>query len=429
MVSSKSLSTFGILVKGMIAYQPGGLSERQAILSALENPIEATSIGQAVVTLRKWLGWKRRAEEVGVSIPDPTILARGLSKLTKKLISVHPELHFRLQLVRSSLMVDSVPTHDAISKYSEHLLAELEQMGHQSRKKETPTELPKIKKMEDHGRDTKEKKEGKESEEREKGKCRFYLTDQGCRRGKTCTFSHDLKDEKKRCWVCGSCEHFAPACTRPKDQKDGSPKPKIAKAERDKGSKAKTEEEGGDEVQPAIKELLREANDMLKGMNTTPSPSSAGTSPTNKGGDSPERQEVVERLQQQLNALRQKAFQLCRLKKGEKQGLLDSGATHPLRPSKKGEDKGSNRVVQVALADGRIVDLPISPAGSMVSDEEDIEPIIPMGLLTDVLGCTVTWSKDQLQVKHPARGTLPVEQKDGCLQLLSKPGTRADRRA
>ena len=31
-VSSRSLSTFGILVKGMIAYQPGSLSERQAIL-------------------------------------------------------------------------------------------------------------------------------------------------------------------------------------------------------------------------------------------------------------------------------------------------------------------------------------------------------------------------------------------------------------
>ena len=38
----------------MIAYQPGGLSERQAILAALENPMEAASIGQAVMTLRKW---------------------------------------------------------------------------------------------------------------------------------------------------------------------------------------------------------------------------------------------------------------------------------------------------------------------------------------------------------------------------------------
>ncbi|CAK9074981.1 Retrovirus-related Pol polyprotein from transposon TNT 1-94 [Durusdinium trenchii] len=109
-VSSKSLSTFGILVKGMIAYQPGGLSERQAILGqALQNPVEASNVGQGVTTFA--LRWKRRAEEVGVSIPDPTILARGLGKMMKKLVSMHPELHFRLQLIRSTL-VDAVPTHD-----------------------------------------------------------------------------------------------------------------------------------------------------------------------------------------------------------------------------------------------------------------------------------------------------------------------------
>ena len=416
-VSSKSLSTFGILVKGMIAYQPGGLSERQAILAALENPMEAASIGQAVMTLRKWLRWRRRAEEVGVSIPDPTILARGLSKLTKKLVVVHPELNFRLQLVRSSLMVDAVPSHDAISKYSEHLLAELEQMGQQSRKKENTVDLPKVKKFEEQGKETKEKKEARDGDDKEKGKCRFFLTDQGCRRGKHCGFSHDQKDDKRRCWVCGSPDHFAPACTRPKDSKESPPKPKIAKAEKEKGGKQKGEEEGSDDVQPAIKELLKEANDMLRGMNTTPSPSSASTSPSAKGGDSPERNEVVEKLQQQLNALRQKAFQLRRLKKGERQGLLDSGATHPLRPSKKGEDKSTYRVVQVSLADGQVVDMPISPGGSMVSDDDDIEPIVPMGLLTEALGCTVSWSKDQLQVHHPRRGKLPVDQKDGCPQL------------
>ena len=414
-VSSKSLTAFGILVKGMIAYQPGGLAERQAILAALESPAEASTVGQGIVTLRRWLRWKRRAEEVGVSIPDPTILARGLGRLMKKLITMFPELNFRLQLVRSSLMVDAVPTHESVSKYSEHLLAELEQMGHQARKKDSSGEAPK--KFEEQPKDSREGRTRKEGEEKEKPKCRFYLSDQGCRRGKSCTFSHEQKDEKKRCWICGSPEHFAPACTRPKEAKEGSPRPKISKAEKEKVGKNKSEDEEGEEVQPSIKELLKEANDMLKGMNGGPSPSSSNTSPSSKGGDTSERSEVVERLQQQLNALKQKTFKLRRLKKGERQGLLDSGATHPLRPVKKGEDVESYKRVQVALADGQVTSLPISPGGAMVSADADIEPIIPMGLLTEKLGCSVIWSRSQLRVVHPLRGELPVEDQDGCPQL------------
>ena len=225
---------------------------------------------------------------------------------------------------------------ESVSKYSEHLLAELEQMGHQSRKRDTVPEVPKLKKFEEPSRDSKEVKERRE--EKEKSKCRFYLTDQGCRRGKSCAFSQDQKDERKRCWICGCPDHFAPNCTRPKNQKEGG-KPKIAKVEKEKNGKAKGESDGGEDNQPSIEDLLKEANEMLKGMGGSSTPSSSGTSPTTKGGGSPERSEVVERLQQQLNALRQKTFRLCRLKKGEKKGLLDSGATHALRPSKKGEDK------------------------------------------------------------------------------------------
>ena len=55
-------------------------------------------------------------------------------------------------------MVDAVPSHDAISKYSEHLLAELEQMGQQSRKKENTVDLPKVKKFEEQGKETKKRR-------------------------------------------------------------------------------------------------------------------------------------------------------------------------------------------------------------------------------------------------------------------------------
>ena len=129
-MASKSVSALGILSKGMQLYQPGGLAERSPILSSLESPTEATTVSSAISTLRKWLRWKRRAEELKVGLPDPTILVRGLSKLVKRILQGMPDLSFRLSLVRNTLMIDTVPSHESVSRYSEHLLAELEQAGH-----------------------------------------------------------------------------------------------------------------------------------------------------------------------------------------------------------------------------------------------------------------------------------------------------------
>lgn len=150
---------------------------------------------------------------------------------------------------------------------------------------------------------------------------------------------------------------MSPACTRPKDSMDPAPKPKIAKVDKEKNGSRKEEEHEGQ--QPSIKDLLKEAKEMLKTMNVS-SPTSSSTSTTPKGGDQ-ERSEITEKLRQQLNALRQKAFKIRRMKKGERQGLLDSGATHPLRPLNKGEDVTGFQKVQVALADGQVIKLPISP--------------------------------------------------------------------
>lgn len=199
-VSSRSLTTLGILTKGMILYQPGGLAEKSAILVALESPQEAQTLAGGVSILRRWLRWKRRGEELGVSIPDATQLVKGLSKMMKKLSATNADLKFRLQLARNQLMVDTVPTQESVTKYSEHLLAELEQMGHQTKKKEAMIDLPKAKKFEEQAfrekKDWKETREGDEKEkEQEKGKCRFFLSESGCRRGKSCGFSHEQRDD------------------------------------------------------------------------------------------------------------------------------------------------------------------------------------------------------------------------------------------
>lgn len=94
-MASKPVSALGTMSKEMLVYQPGGLGERGAILQALDSPSELSTITMAIMQLRKWIRWKRRAFEMGVSKPDSSMPMRGLIRLMKKLLAVHPDLNFR----------------------------------------------------------------------------------------------------------------------------------------------------------------------------------------------------------------------------------------------------------------------------------------------------------------------------------------------
>ena len=86
-------------------------------------------------------------------------------------------------------------------------------------------------------------REGQGEEPRPKSRRKFFLTESGCRRGKECTWAHDEKDGKRRCYVCGSTEHLATTCPRPKTPADGSlKKQKGAKVEGEDQSPKASEE-------------------------------------------------------------------------------------------------------------------------------------------------------------------------------------------
>ena len=96
-------------------------------------------------------------------------------------------------------------------------------------------------------------------------------------------------------------------------------------------------------------------------------------------------------------------------------GLLDSGATHILRSLRLGDEAKEMEKVWVALDTGEKVPLVMSKTGITVTTGESVEPILPLGWLLGKGGCEMSWGGEQLKLRHPKRGELPVTVTSGCL--------------
>ena len=102
---------------------------------------------------------------------------------------------------------------------------------------------------------------------------------------------------------------------------------------------------------------------------------------------------------------------------GEEGGLIDSGASHPLRPLKPGENIKDYPRVGVSLADGRRIQLHMTPGNVMISPEAETEPIVPLGDLVEKLGCVFLWKEGGMVIQHPVRGRLQAKNCNGCPQI------------
>ena len=440
LVSTKRLAVYGILCHLQVVYQPGGLGEKQMLIRNLEEPPEANTLVDAVQGLRRWVRWRQRAKELQASEPDPTVLVRALNRITGKVLEMHKDLNFRIALSKSTLLVDTAPTKQVVEQFATHLLAEIEQVSHVEKKTFGSTskaaipkvENPKIRKMEEDskgvgkGGDRKPFVARKTSEEKGKPACRFYMTDDGCKKGKACTWSHVIDESlgtKRRCWSCGSTRHFSSSCPTSSatsigtSSSDGGSPPKV-KSAKEEMEPCSSFEKSEKEENPAkvekpdeqMKSLIEEANRMLKSLNRKSEPL-------------PPAQASLEDLQRQLDVLKgnPRSLRALRLTKmstsmEDPWALLDSGATHPLRPLAADDCLEDFEKVWVALADGKKVPMQMTAAGVMISVDQNIEPIIPLGWLAES-GCTVEWKSNGLQVKHPRRGLLPVQVRSGCPQI------------
>ena len=116
------------LFKLYTVYAPGGTSERASLIRQLETIPANDSVMDAVVALRKRKKLIGRAQEMGVSLPDGSVLLMAVENSVKKIVDGHRDMSFKLSMAKQSLQLPHMPTQASVMMYTDHVLAELQQI-------------------------------------------------------------------------------------------------------------------------------------------------------------------------------------------------------------------------------------------------------------------------------------------------------------
>ncbi|CAE6966844.1 GIP [Symbiodinium sp. CCMP2592] len=450
-------------------YGPGGIAERELGLKHIQEPPVASSIQEAIDGLRRWRRWCHRMTELGGTLPDCAIRARALTKLSRQVLSQHPDISFRINLIRAELQVDLTPSDDKVEKLHGQLLSEFEAVSNRKDKDQDkdksgsntsqpsakvkgveasdatppPPKGPKPKSAAKPSQPTPKVGQSAEGVSAGRPPCSFYTSASGCKKGMECTFEHDWNaipaaERSQRCKSCGAKGHKAAECKA--GSKEGSPKGKgKGYGKTNPNPNASSSAVTSPPPPPAgtdarqIKSMLADAALILQqaapvaaeAQQPQSTPVNTSTQDATGGapsGVTPGTPVTLAALQAQLDSLRSmtRDFGVRTVTTAERElserieavALLDSGATHaviPYNPSLQDLDS-----VPVTLA-GDARDqwwktkggtLVVPPQGQPANSKE-LQMILPFGALVQTLGCKVSWSKRSgLTVIHPRLGRL-----------------------
>ena len=463
--ASRVSGLLAVMCKLYVIYAPGGITERELGLRHIQEPPACTGVVETIEGLRKWKRWCLRMSELGGTLPDPALQVKALTKLTRSTLQTHPDVSFRVNLVRHTLQVNVNPTSEKVGKLHAQLLSELEMIGHRGQPlkdadrplapapQAPPAKVKGVEAAEASPKAPKPPKSAPKAPSLPKpsspdgspnGKtlCTFYLSPTGCKKGNDCNFEHSwsaipFEDRKGRCKTCGAKGHKAQECKAGLKEGDAKAKGKggikgSPKAAVEAISVAPTPPPPpAPDSQQQIKSMLADAALILQqampqregavtseGATTgvpIASPPKAPSSGVAQGTPV-----TLASLSAQLDSLRamtrEYEAKMMRFEeervKVEAVALLDSGATHPVVPFS-GDMSGLQKV-PVTLA-GELKEewyrtkggTLVVPPGDPSEDKVKPQTIIPLGALVENLGCSINWSKrGGLKVRHPALGML-----------------------
>ena len=424
-----------LLFRLHVLYQPGGSSERAAILKHLEAEAGNENVHECIAALRKWRRYLERAEAMQVSVPDPSLLLNALEIMVRKVLAAHPQVKFRVDLNKNQLQLQGRPTLEGVLQLYTHLLAELQVVAPVSLTPAT-TALKAI----GASAGTGEALTPTGSPTRKAGPrppCKFFLTSSGCTRGQNCKYDHSFpsKEEKKaRCWECGSQQHRKGECPTKQARASGTT------ARSNPESPAHAQNAAGPSPsrrqQPALEALqtsvVPSEIQLASSSSSAPAPSASTPVPTQVEAPSrPSDSDVQSLLQEANDAMLSKlaklqtlevktnhsivelsaAIKAAGLQEEEGFALLDTGASHAFKTADN-EVIAQASPVRVELAGGQYVTLKQNKAGTLLAAADDptamnATPILPLGALVQTLGCELTWTrKSGLRVVHPEFGVL-----------------------
>ena len=433
------------LFRLLVNYQPGGSTDRALVLAQLEQKDGGTDPSEVVAALRRWYRWLQRAQDLQLSLPDPSVQIRSLTAITKKLAERNADLQFKIALAKTELRVESRPTQDTALRFFQHLLAEIEQLGpaKAQRTPSTTTTTPTTAGAEVRAKGAQVTPKSQPTSPKGEGKgqgCKWFTSDQGCARGRGCRFVHDWTQvvKSERCLVCGSKQHKVKDCPRrdiepvgegPSVKGLNKKELKVAQATSSTTQSTPTPPTQSvpnmDTMTPAAKaaadpplpppssdslrEMLAETNRVLRAFTTAPESSATST-----GASTGAVQDPLALLQAQLGSLRR--LQKVALREtDERVALLDSGASHAYRGARDEEEKTEATPVNVKLAQGEVTLL--QNKGGTLLGERAADTLVPLGQLVEILNCKVHWAKGRLTVIHPVHGRLRVRVRDFCPEL------------
>ncbi|CAE7573534.1 unnamed protein product [Symbiodinium sp. KB8] len=399
------VNTLNLLAKLFSTYQPGNRQEKALVLTNLEKPTECQDAASAVEALRKWALWRRRATAIGITEPDASVLLQGLDRICQGVVRADSELAFRVSLIRSTLQVDVCPTASGVTKFFQHLQAELEQQARLATVKQiAPT--PKIKALTNNGEASSTPTTPAPPPKNQGVQCRFFASEKGCRRGSQCRYPHtwsafDRSERAKRCLTCGAVGHKSKECRAPG---------------------------GGAAAKPKDQQGAAAAKDPP----ATPSsaPSSTGSSPTTRRVTIEASSDIAMKVMNVLQEVKgMQALQplVCAVERWssmwgtklyKRNALMDSGATHALRRPRDEKEWLDAVNVNVALAGEAKTTMRQTSNGTLLSGDELSQVIVPLGRVIDSLGYRLRWSANECSLEKEGE-VLPLKVVRGCPEVES----------